>query len=86
MKQLTKKLWMLLALPMLLGMTGCTSEDNPSPDDIKVLEESLVGLWYEEFVGEYSAEVTKELGVTNHEVSALTFFLKIINWMTANYK
>lgn len=33
-----------------------------------------------------SAEVTKELGVTNHEVSALTFFLKIINWMTANYK
>ncbi len=49
MKQLTKKLWMLLALPMLLGMTGCTSEDNPSPDDIKVLEESLVGLWYEEF-------------------------------------
>ena len=37
------------------------------------------------FVDEYSAEATKELGVTNHEVSALTFFLRIIEWMTATY-
>ena len=39
----------------------------------------------EEFVGEYSAEATKEAGITNHEVSALTFFLRIIEWMRENY-
>ena len=27
----------------------------------------------------------KELGVANHEVSALTFFLRVIEWMRANY-
>ena len=43
------------------------------------------GIETEEFVGEYSSEMTKELGVTNHEVSALTFFLRIIEWITANY-
>ncbi len=30
-------------------------------------------------------ETTKEAGITNHEVSALTFFLRIIEWVTANY-
>ena len=43
------------------------------------------GVKTEEFVDEYSAEATKEAGITNHEVSALTFFLKIIEWITANY-
>ena len=43
------------------------------------------GIKTEEFVGEYSSEVTKEIGITNHEVSAVTFFLKIIDWVTANY-
>ena len=43
------------------------------------------GIKTEEFVGEYSAEATKEIGVTNHEVSALIFFLRIIERMTANY-
>ena len=43
------------------------------------------GIKTQEFVGEYSSETTKELGVTNHEVSALTFFLRIIEWVTANY-
>ena len=43
------------------------------------------GIKTEEFVGEYSAEATKEAGITNHEVSALTFFLRIVEWMTANY-
>ena len=43
------------------------------------------GIKTEEFVGEYSSDVTKELGITNHEVSALSFMLKIIEWMTANY-
>ena len=44
------------------------------------------GIKTEEYVGEYSSETTKELGITNHEVSALTFFLRIIEWMRANYK
>ena len=43
------------------------------------------GIKTEEFVGEYSSETTKEAGITNHEVSALTFFLRIIVWMSANY-
>ena len=43
------------------------------------------GIKTEEFVGEYSSETTKEAGITNHEVSALTFFLRIIEWMRANY-
>ena len=43
------------------------------------------GVKTEEFVGEYSSEVTKEAGFSNHETSALTFFLRIIAWMRANY-
>jgi len=43
------------------------------------------GIKTEEFVGEYSSETTKEAGITNHEVSALTFSLRIIEWMRANY-
>ena len=43
------------------------------------------GIKTEEFVGEYSSETTKEAGISNHEVSALTFFLRIIEWMRANY-
>jgi len=43
------------------------------------------GIKTQEFVGEYSSEATKEAGITNHEVSALTFFLRIIEWVTANY-
>ena len=43
------------------------------------------GIKTEEFVGDYSADAKKDLGITNHEVSALTFFLRIIEWMSANY-
>ena len=43
------------------------------------------GIKTEEFVDEYSSETIKELGVTNHETSALTFFLRIIAWVRANY-
>ena len=43
------------------------------------------GIKTQEFVGEYSSETIKELGITNHETSALTFFLRIIEWVTANY-
>ena len=50
---------MIAAAMLLLGMTGCTVEDNPSSVDINVLEQSLIGLWWDEF--EY-ADVT-EAGV-----------------------
>ena len=43
------------------------------------------GIQPEEFVGEYSSETTKEAGITNHETSAITFFLRIIAWIRANY-
>ncbi len=43
------------------------------------------GIKTEEFVDEYSSEYIKEMGVTNHETSAITFFLNIIQWMTDNY-
>ena len=47
------------AAALMLGMSGCTVEDNPSSGDINVLEQNLVGLWWDEF--EY-ADVT-EAGV-----------------------
>ena len=40
----------------------------------------------EGLVGEYSSELIKELGVTNHETAAISFFLKIIDWIDKNYK
>ena len=43
------------------------------------------GIKTEEFVGEYSSTTTKEAGITNHETSALTFFLRIVAWIRANY-
>ena len=39
----------------------------------------------EEFIDEYSSEAIKEFGVANHEVSALSFFVKVIEWISANY-
>ena len=43
------------------------------------------GVKTEELLGEYSLELTKEIGVSNHEVSGVTFFAKIIEWITKNY-
>ena len=43
------------------------------------------GVKTQEFVGKYSSETTKEWGVSNHEVAALAFFLRIIEWIRANY-
>jgi hypothetical protein len=40
---------MIAAAVLLLGVTGCTNEDNPSSKDMSVLEQSLVGLWWDEF-------------------------------------
>ena len=39
----------------------------------------------EGLVGDYSGEAKETLGTTNHEASAAYFFIKIIEWMTANY-
>lgn len=33
----------------LVGMTGCTVEDNPAADGLNPQEQSLVGLWWDEF-------------------------------------
>ena len=40
----------------------------------------------EGLVGDYSGEAKESLGTTNHEASAATFFVKIIEWITKNYK
>ena len=34
---------------LLVGMTGCTVEDNPAADGLNPQEQSLVGLWWDEF-------------------------------------
>ena len=39
----------------------------------------------EGLVGDYSGTAKESLGTTNHEASAATFFLKIIEWIKANY-
>ena len=54
-----KILLAMMAAVLLVGLTGCTKEDNPSIVDINALEKDLVGLWWDEF--EY-ADVT-ETGV-----------------------
>ena len=47
------------AVALVLGMGGCSMEDNPTMPsvDVESLEQSLVGLWYEEF--DY-ADVTED--------------------------
>ena len=64
-----------------------TKDDVVPVDNFYAMSKFLKanGIKPEEFVGEYSAKATKEAGITNHEVSALTFFLRIIEWMRANY-
>ena len=57
MKQ--KLLAIMAAAMLMLGMTACTNEDNPSTADIDALERELVGVWWDQF--EY-ADVT-ETGV-----------------------
>ena len=65
-----------------------TKDDVVPVDNFYAMSKFLKdnGIKTEEFVAEYSAELTKELGITNHEVSAVSFFLKIIDWMSANYQ
>ena len=54
-----KILFAMMAAVLLVGMTSCSKDDNPSTVDIDALEKCLVGLWWDEF--EY-ADVT-ETGV-----------------------
>lgn len=42
---------------LLLGMSACSKEDNPAPNNVNVQEQDLVGLWWDEF--EYS-DVTED--------------------------
>ena len=64
-----------------------TEDDVVPVENFYVMSKFLKdhGVKTQEFVGKYSSEVTKELGITNHEVSGVTFFLRIIEWITANY-
>ena len=45
---------MFAAAVLLLGMTGCSSVDNPSSNNVIVQEQDLIGLWWDEF--EYAGE------------------------------
>ena len=44
-------------------ITSCSKEDNQSSNDMNVLEQSLIGLWYEEFKYE---DVTEDGKPFNH--------------------
>ena len=45
---------MFAAAALLVGMTGCSSVDNPSSNNVIVQEQDLIGLWWDEF--EYAGE------------------------------
>ena len=47
MKQ--KLFGMFAAAVLMLGMTGCSSVDNPSSNIVDVQDQDLVGLWWDEF-------------------------------------
>ena len=50
-----KKIFTIFAAAaLILGMTGCTVEDNPSSADNSATEKEFIGLWYEDF--EYADE------------------------------
>ena len=50
---------MIAAAALLLGTTGCSNEDSPSPIDIEALEQSLIGVWWDE----YQYEDVTETGI-----------------------
>ena len=64
-----------------------TKDDVVPVDNFYAMRKFLKdnGIKTEEFVGDYSGSAKEDLGTTNHEASALTFFLRIIEWMTKNY-
>ena len=50
-------LTLFAATVLLLGMTGCSKDDDPAPIDVSAAEKEIVGLWWDEF--KY-ADVTEE--------------------------
>ena len=53
-----QKLFAMCAVAvLLLGMSACSKEDTPAPNNVNVQEQDLVGLWWDEF--EY-ADVTED--------------------------
>ena len=61
-KSILTCLALFAAAVLLLGMTGCAKDDNPSnvdpaPIDISAMEQELIGVWWDEF--EYH-DVTEE--------------------------
>ena len=64
-----------------------TKDDVVPVDNFYAMSQFLKanGIKTEEFVGEYSSKEIKEAGISNHEVAAATFFLRVIEWITKNY-
>ncbi|MBQ8711824.1 MAG: hypothetical protein IJ551_03235 [Prevotella sp.] len=49
MKKLTARLWMLTALPMLLGLASCAEHDNPVTNPVEPQPQALADytiIWY----------------------------------------
>lgn len=42
-------LTLFAATVLLLGMTGCSKDDDPAPIDVSAAEKEIVGLWWDEF-------------------------------------
>ena len=95
-----KKFLMVVALLWAVVFTSCSDKDDNGTRSQQEMEESIIGLWQEEF--EYK-DVTEDgkpfnralivvetkadhtAGITNHEVAVAVFFLRIIEWVRANY-
>lgn len=81
-----KKFLMVVALLWAVVLFHDTKDDVVPVENFYAMSKFLKdnGIKTQEFVGEYSSEATKEAGITNHEVAAV-FFLRIIEWVRANY-
>ena len=82
-----KKFLMVVALLWAVVLFHDTKDDVVPVENFYAMSKFLKdnGIKTQEFVGEYSSEATKEAGITNHEVAAAVFFLRIIEWVRANY-
>lgn len=48
-KTILTSLTLFVATVLLLGMTGCSKDDDPAPIDVSAAEKEIVGLWWDEF-------------------------------------
>lgn len=53
---------MMAVVVLLVGVTSCSVEDNPVPGGLSPQEQSLVGIWWDEF--EYADETEKGVPFT----------------------